>query len=185
MTKMAAMAIYGKNLKKSSSLEPKGQWPWILVCIIWCLSTTKFAQLMTLGWPWPIFWQGQIWSLRLLNGKKVKHWIFQKLLSSMWFETGNRWLKWQEVSVDIKTLSPGGCMLLPRGYIHVLNHEKNCIKSGFKDIFLKLVTNEWSDKMFLLTSKFRPEGVVSPCPGICILFPKLYLKCQIFSYIYS
>ena len=38
---------------------------------------------------------------------------------------------------------------LPRGYIHVLNHEKkkkkktkkNCIKSEFKEIFLKLVTN--------------------------------------------
>ena len=27
MTNMAAMPIYGKNLKKSSSLEPKGQWP--------------------------------------------------------------------------------------------------------------------------------------------------------------
>ena len=25
MTKMAAMPMYGKNLKKSSSLEPKGQ----------------------------------------------------------------------------------------------------------------------------------------------------------------
>ena len=25
MTKMAAMPIYGRNLKKSSSLEPKGQ----------------------------------------------------------------------------------------------------------------------------------------------------------------
>ena len=83
MTKMAAMAIYGKNLKKSSSLEPKGQWPWILVCIIGCLSTTKFAQMMTLGWPWPILRQGQIWSPMLLYGKKVKQWIFQKLLSSM------------------------------------------------------------------------------------------------------
>ena len=27
---------------------------------------------------------------------------------------------------------------LPRGYIHVLNHEKNCIKSDFKEIVLKL-----------------------------------------------
>ena len=34
MTKLAAMPIYGKNLKKSSSLEPKGQWPWKLVCSI-------------------------------------------------------------------------------------------------------------------------------------------------------
>ena len=29
----------------------------------------------------------------------------------------------EEVSVDIKTLSPGGCPL-PQGYLHVLNHEK-------------------------------------------------------------
>ena len=28
MTKLAAMPIYGKNIKKSSSLEPKGRWPW-------------------------------------------------------------------------------------------------------------------------------------------------------------
>ena len=27
MTKMATMPIYGKNLKKSSSPEPKGHWP--------------------------------------------------------------------------------------------------------------------------------------------------------------
>ena len=30
---------------------------------------------------------------------------------------------------------------LPRGYIHVLNHEKNCIKSDFEEISLKLATN--------------------------------------------
>ena len=30
---------------------------------------------------------------------------------------------------------------LPRGYIHVLNHEKNCIKSDFKEISSKLATN--------------------------------------------
>ena len=80
MTKMAAIPIYGKNLKKSSSPEPKGRWPWNLVCIIGCSSTTKFAQMMTLGWPWPILRQGQIWSFILLYGKKVKQWIFQKLL---------------------------------------------------------------------------------------------------------
>ena len=37
MTKMAAMPIYGKNLKKSSSPEPNGY-----------SSTTKFIQMMTL-----------------------------------------------------------------------------------------------------------------------------------------
>ena len=30
---------------------------------------------------------------------------------------------------------------LPRGYIYVLNHEKNCIKSDLKEISLKLATN--------------------------------------------
>ena len=39
-------------------------------------------------------------------------------------------------------LCPQGAIChLPRGYIHVLNHEKNCIKSDFKDISLKLATN--------------------------------------------
>ena len=39
MTKMAAMPIYGKNLKKSFSL----------ICSIRCSSTTKFIQMVTLG----------------------------------------------------------------------------------------------------------------------------------------
>ena len=36
--------------------------------------------------------------------------------------------------------------------------KKNCIKSDFKEIFLKLVANDQSDKRFLLTSKFCPWG---------------------------
>ena len=44
MTNMAAMPIYGKNLKKSSP-EPIDPWPWILVCSIMYASTTKL-------WPW-------------------------------------------------------------------------------------------------------------------------------------
>ena len=51
MTMMAAMPIYSKNLKISSSLEPKGLWPWNLVhvCSIGCSSTTKFVKKW---WPW-------------------------------------------------------------------------------------------------------------------------------------
>ena len=65
---------------------------------------------------------------------------------------------------------PWGFLSLPRGYIHVLNHEENGIKSGFKDIFLKLVTNEWSDKTFLLTSKLCPLDAVGPCPGAIYMY---------------
>ena len=83
LSSMPMMPIYGKNLKKSSSPEPHGCWPWNLVCSIGCSSTTMFIQMITMGWPWPILWHGQIWSLILLYGKRVKQWIFQKQLSSM------------------------------------------------------------------------------------------------------
>ena len=73
------------------------------------------------------------------------------------------------VSVDIKSLSPWGCLPLPRGYIHVLNHENNCIKSDFKEISLKLATNGKSDKAFLLTPKFSPCGLSDPVPGLHVL----------------
>ena len=34
---------------------------------------------------------------------------------------------------------------------------------------MTLATNDRSDKMFLLTSKCHPQGVVSPCPkAICM-----------------
>ena len=35
----------------------------------------------------------------------------------------------------------GDACPLPQDYIHVLNHEKKCIKSDFKEISLKLATN--------------------------------------------
>ena len=78
MTNMAVMPIYGKNLKKSSILcNLKSRWPWNLVCR---LGHWSLFQMMTLGWPWPILRQGQIWSPMLLYWRKVKQWIFLKLL---------------------------------------------------------------------------------------------------------
>ena len=76
MTNMAAMPIYGKNLNKSSSPEPIDRWPWNFVCSIVYASTTKVVQIMTLGWPWHILRQGQIWWHRLLYRKKWKLFIF-------------------------------------------------------------------------------------------------------------
>ena len=43
--------------------------------------------------------------------------------------------------LTLKLCPLGAVCLLPRGYIHALNHEKNCIKSDFKEISLKLATN--------------------------------------------
>ena len=47
----------------------------------------------------------------------------------------------EEVSVDIKTLSPGALCPLPRGYIHVLNNKNKCINQTSKRFFFKLATN--------------------------------------------
>ena len=67
LTKMAAMSCM---VKPKKSLQPKGWWPWELVCSIRYSSTSKFVQVMTLGWPWPILRQSQIWSPMLLYGEK-------------------------------------------------------------------------------------------------------------------
>ena len=76
MTKVAAMPIYGKNLKKSSSPEPSDRWPWNLVCSIMYTSTTKIVQIITLGWPWPILCQGQIGHIGFTWAKvKIIHYL--------------------------------------------------------------------------------------------------------------
>ena len=56
--------------------------------------------------------------------------MYKIRLQRDFFETCIKWVKWEGLSVDIKILSPkilspGGCLPLPRGYIHVLKHEKN------------------------------------------------------------
>ena len=71
----------------------------------------------------------------------------------------------------ISKLCPLGAVCpLPQGYIHVLSHEKNCIKSDFKEISLKLATNGQNDKASLLTSKFCPLGTVCPCQGAIYMY---------------
>ena len=46
----------------------------------------------------------------------------------------------KELLLTSKLCPLGAVCPLPWGYIHVLNHENNCIKSDFKGISLKLAT---------------------------------------------
>ena len=165
MTKMAAMPIYGKNLKKSSSPEPKARRPWNLLCSIGCWSTTKFVNPgLTLTYfmarsnlvPYAFVWE---------KGKTMD---FSEtiVVYDLKLATDDRSDK--KFLLTSKLCPLGAVCPLPRGHMHVLNHEKNCIKSDFKDIFLKLATNEWSDKTFPLTSKLCPLGAVLPLPWGCI-----------------
>ena len=157
MTKMAASPYMVKTFKKSSP-KSKGRWPWHLVCSIACSSTTKFIKMMTVTY----FTARSNLVPRSCMGKMENNGFFRNYCR-LRFETGNRWQKRQEVSVDIKTVSPGGCMLTAPGLY-------TCIKSDLKDISLKLETNGQSDKVFLLTSKFCPLGAVCPCPGTIYMY---------------
>ena len=102
----------------------------------------------------------------------IKTWkiMYKIRLQIYFFETCNKWAKWQGFSVDIRILSTKGCLPLPRGYILVEKHKKMCIKSEFKEISLKLATNGRSDKGFLLTSKVSPQGVFCPCPEAIYMY---------------
>ena len=68
-----------------------------------------------------------------------------------------------------------------RGYIYMWKNmkkkkkkkKKTCIKSDFKEIVLKLTTNGQSDKGFLLTSTFVPQGVVCPCPWAIYMYKSI------------
>ena len=146
-----------KNLQKSSSPEPKGQWPCVLVCSIGVSGPSYFVQMMTLGWPWLILRQGQIYSLMLLYGEKL-------LESHLIFETYSKWPEWQKIYVYIKILTPRGLSAPALGLYTCIKTGKNMYKIRLKDIFLKLATNGQSDKAFLLTSGFCPQRVVCPCP---------------------
>ena len=82
------------------------------------------------------------------------------------FETCNKWVKWNGLSVDIKILSPRGCLPSAPVLYTCIKACFFCIKSDFKDIFFKLATNERSDKIFLLTSKLCPLGLSAPALGL-------------------
>ena len=58
-----------------------------------------------------------------------------------------------------------------------IKYDKNVYKNQTsKGVFLKLVTNDRSDKMSLLISKFRPQEVVNPCPEAIHMY-KIMKKC--------
>ena len=85
-------------------------------------------------------------------------------------------MKWQDISIEIK-LCPLGAVCPCPGAIYLYKIMKKCIKSDFKEIFLNFATNDRSDKMFLLTSKFHPEAVVRPCPGAIYMYKIMKKKC--------
>ena len=137
MIKMAAMPIYGKNLKKSSSGTKRpmtlnfGMHHWVLKYYQVCsnddlgLTLTFFTARSNLV-PYAFVWE---------KGKTMD---FSETIVIFDLKLATDDKKFLLTS---KLCPLGAVCHLPRGYIYVLNHEKNCIKSDFKEISLKISTN--------------------------------------------
>ena len=141
MTKMAARAIYGKNLKKiffSGTKRPMtlnlGMHHRVLEYYQVCstddpgLTLTYFTARSNLV-PYAFVWE---------KGKTVD---FSEIIVVYDLKLATDDRSDKKFLLTSKLCPLGGCTLLPRGYIHVLNHEKKCIKSDFKEISLKLAAN--------------------------------------------
>ena len=123
MTQIADMPIYGKNLKKIFFSKTKRP------------MTVKLGMQHRVysnddpGLTVTILRQGPIWSLMLLDGKKIKQWIFRNYCC-LWFKKRATYDR-----SDKKFLLNQNCVPwalyapLPWGYIHVhvFNHEKNIV----------------------------------------------------------
>ena len=102
MIKMAAMPIYGKNLKnlllwnqKVNDLENR-----------YASSSAQVLPSLLKWWPWvdldQFLGKVKFGPLCFCMEKRKNNGFFRNYCH-LWFETTNRWQKWQEVSVDIKT----------------------------------------------------------------------------------
>ena len=74
-----------------------------------------------------------------------------------------------------KILSPRGCLPLPQGYIHVLNHEKKCLKSDFKDICFETCNKRMKWQDISVDIKTLSLVAVCPCPGAIYMY-KIFKK---------
>ena len=119
ITKVAAMPIYDKNLKKIFFSGIKRSITLKLVMQHRVLEYHQICSKDDPGMTLTYFTARSNLVPYAFVSEKGKTMNFFRNCCRLWVETSNRWSKWQEVSVDIKILSPGGCLPLPWGYVHV------------------------------------------------------------------
>ena len=104
---------------------------------------TQALQSLYKWWPWvdlDLFY-GKVKFVCFCMGKRKNNGFFRNYCR-LWFETSNRWPKWQEVSVDIKTLSPGGCMPPAPGLYTCIKSWKKMYKIWLQRDFFE-TCNKW------------------------------------------
>ena len=109
---------------------------------------------MTLDWPLPILWQGQIWSLMLLFGKTVRKSFSGRNLQQMTRVAKGLCKNKNSYPRGSSAPAPGLYTCIKTG-IHI------CIKSDFKDIFLKLAKKNKNS---------YPRGSSAPAPGAIYMY---------------
>ena len=141
MTKLAAMPIYGQNLKKiffSGIKRPMtlklGMQQRVLDYYQVCsnydpgLTLTYFTARSSLV-PYAFVWE---------KGKTMD---FSETVVVFDLKLATDDLSDKKFLFTSKLCPQGAVCSLSLGYIHVLNQEKNCIKLNFKEISLKLAAN--------------------------------------------
>ena len=88
----------------------------------------------------------------------IKSWkkLYKIRLQRDFFATCKKWPKWQGVPVDIKISSQEVVSPCPGAIYMYKIMKKNCIKSDFKEIFLKLVENDRVTRGFWWHKNFVP-----------------------------
>ena len=107
MTNMAAMPIYGKNLKKSSSPEPVDRLPCNLVCSIVYASTAKIVKIIMLGWPYPFYAKVKFGHVGYCMGKSENYLFFENycsLRSQSWLKHSAKWVNEVEHVSKVKVI---------------------------------------------------------------------------------
>ena len=136
MTKMAAMPIYGKNPKKNllrnQNADDLESW--------YASSGARVLPSLLKWWSWVdmYLFYGTV-RFGPLCFCKTMDFSETIVVYDLKLATDDRSDK--KFLLTSKLCPLGTVYPLPRGYIHVLNHEKKCIKSDFKEISLKLATN--------------------------------------------
>ena len=122
-----------------ASSEPRGWCPWNLVCCIRYSSTTKFVQMMTLGWPWPFLWHCQFCFLLMLlyEWKLLQHIV-------MYFQACHFPGPWEDVPLAEYSN-------IFRWTQPMLMHEKTCMIPIFKQKYFSVDLTclvNWARSMF-------------------------------------
>ena len=144
-----------KTLQKSSAPEPKGQWPWALVCSTGALGPLTFIQMM----PYLDVFYGMVkfGPIFFYMGKSIRKSFNGRNLQQMPRVTWGICLH--------KTSDSRGLSAPAPGLYTCIKTRKIMYKIRIQRHFFKLATNGQSDKAFLLTSGFCPQRVVCPYPG--------------------